>query len=1159
MIKYFLSFLFICVLFFKPNAQVDTSFWFVAPDISATMGQSPINLHIQTYSQAATVYVRQPANLGGVNATLTIPANSISVLNLTASITAVESAPTNTISNKGIYISATNNVSTYYTIGAGNNKEMISLKGQRAKGIDFYMPVPTTLLSVTTVTDAGVGFDVVATNTGTTTVLITPRAACIGHAKNVTFAISLTQGQTFSMKDNGVVNPSELAGSIVSADKPIAVTLSGAVRTITSCPSYFTDQITTSDNVGKDYVIIKGEATTDVAYILASVNSTSLAITNATGTVNWLINSGETYSVNIGSLTYIKTDKPVYVMHVSGYGCKLSGAQVTPAYCAGSYTTNFIRLSTDSLNLNLYTRAGYQSTFTLTSNGSPVTISPASFTTVPGTSGVLVAARLYFPTSAIAVGSHNVLTNSQDIFGLGVHNGGTTGGSAYAYTTEFGINTIVKANALPTATICSNTSFNLNGFVGGGPITGNWSFNGFGSLSAPSTSITNNVYTPSPIDTSIKSPPSLIGGVVNIVLTTTGICPNKTDTLKLYVKQAPIVTAGTASTICSNNPTVQLNGNVIGATTQGVWSIVAPANGSFAPSPSVLTASYITSNSDTALNVIKIVLTSTNNAGCNAVRDTIKITMNHAPIVTSSLIKPILKCANNPTVYLNGTVSGTTTSTGKWTTTGAGIFNPNNLSLICNYLPSASDIATGSVSIKLESTNNLQCKKVQDSVTVIFTQPVTVNVGVDVNSCKNNPITPLNAVITGTATNTGIWYGGVGTFTNSNTALTPTYIATAGEVATGFVILTFSTTNNGLCNGVSDQIRIDYRNKPTANFNVGPVCFNQANVFNNNSVDPSGAGITNNNWSFGDGGTSTNINTTNTYSVAGTYTSQLIVTNGYGCKDTIRKAVTIYPLPTPSMQVTRACSGASLQINFVDLSSVSPPSTIPTLGGYFWDLGGFGSAVTKDTSVVFPNQGLYSITHIVTTNYGCSATITQSVNITSVPSASFIPVYNNTQGLVSDVGFTDLSISAINWFWNLGNGLVSNQQNPSTTYTANGTYTVSLTIADAFGCTNTFTSTVKISNVVSEITQLIPNIISPNNDGKNDIWRLDFINVYFPNAEIEIYNRWGEQLFKSTGYSNAWDGSYKGNALPVGAYFYTIKLNDPKITEVYKGTITLIK
>ncbi len=1157
--KYLLSFLFITVFFLKPKAQVDTSFWFVAPDISATMGQAPINLHIQTYSVGATVYVRQPANLGGVNATLTIPANTITVLNISASITAVESAPTNSVSNKGIYISATNNVSIYYTIGSANNKEMISLKGQRAKGIDFYMPVPTTLLSAVTITDSGVGFDVVATNTGVTTVLITPRADCIGRIKNNTFAVSLNQGQTFSMKDNGVVNPSELAGSIVSADKPIAVTLSGAVRTSTSCPSYFADQITTSDNIGKDYVIIKGDATTDVAYILAPVNSTSLTITTGTGTVNWLINSGETYSVNINSLTYIKTDKPAYVMHVSGYGCKLSGAQVTPAYCAGSYSTTFTRLSTDSLNLNLYTRSGYQNSFTLTSNGSTVAISPSSFTVVPGTSGNLVAARLYFPTSAVPVGSHNLLRNSQDIFGLGVLNGGTGGGSSYAYSTEFGVSTIVKANSVPSATICSNTSFVLNGFVGGGPITGNYTYNGFGTLSAPSTSITNNIYTPSPIDTSIKQPPNLIGGLVKFVLTTTGICPNKSDTLKLYIKQAPIVTAGTASTICSNNATVQLNGNIVGATNQGIWSTVAPANGSFTPSASSFSAMYIPSNTDTALNVIKIVLTSTNNAGCNAVTDTIKITMNHAPLVLSSLTKPILKCANNATVFLNGTVSGTTTSTGKWTSNGSGYFFPSNLSLICNYIPSVADITAGNVWIKLESTNNLQCKKVQDSVNVIFTQPVTVNLGVDINSCKNNPQSALNAVITGTATNSGVWYGGLGTFNSSNTVLTPTYIATPAEVSSGFVILTFSTTNNGLCNGVSDQIRIDYKEKPTANFGVIPVCYNKASVFNNSSVDPSGAGITNYNWNFGDGSTAITATAVNTYSAAGSYTAQLVVTNGFNCRDTISKPVTVYPLPTASLQITRACSGSSLQVNFSDFSSVTPPSTIPVNGGYFWDLGGFGSSITKDTSVVFPGQGLYSITHIVTTNYGCVATIIQTINVTPAPSASFIPVYNNTQSILSNVDFTDYSISASNWLWNLGNGLMSNQQNPSTTYTANGTYTVSLTIADAFGCTSTFTATVKISNIVSEITQLIPNVISPNNDGKNDIWRLDFINVYFPNADIEIYNRLGEQLFKSSGYSNAWDGSYKGSPLPVGAYFYVINLNDPKITEIYKGTITVIK
>lgn len=1158
MIKYLFSFLFIFFLFLKSNAQVDTSFWFAAPDISATMGDSPINLHIQTYSVPVIVYVRQPANLGGVNATFTVPVNTTSVLALTASLTSVESSPTNSVSNKGIYISTTGNVSAYYSIGAGNNKEIISLKGQRAKGTDFYMPVPNSILT-STIADALLGFDVVATNTGVTTLLITPRAACVGRAKNVTFAVSLNQGETFSVKDSKSVNPSELAGSIVSADKPISVTLSGAIRTTTSCPSYFADQITTSDNIGKDYVIIPGEATSDMTYILAPVNGTSLTISNSTTTINWLINSGETYSISTPSLTYIKTDKPVYVMHVSGYGCKLSGAQVTPAYCAGSYTANFTRLSSDSLNLNLYTRSGFQNSFTLTSNGVPIPISGTSFTTVPGTAGDLVAARLYFPTSSIPVGSHNVLRNNLDIFGLGVRNGGTSGGSSYAYSTNFGISSFVIANTVPTATICSNTSFTLNGQVGGGPITGNWTYNGFGTLSQPSNTLTNNVYTPNPIDTSIKVPANLIGGVVKFVLNSTGICPNKADTLKLYIKQAPIVSAGTASTICSNNATVQLNGNVIGATNQGVWSVIAPATGSFAPSASSFTSAYVPSSNDTTLNLIKIVLTSTNNAGCNAVTDTLKITMNHAPIVKSSLVKPILKCANNATVFLSGTVSGTTTSTGQWSTSGSGIFVPNNLSLINNYIPSPADIATGSVSVKLESTNNLQCKKVQDSVTVIFTQPVSVNLGVDLNSCKNNPVTALNAAITGTATNTGIWYGGLGTFTNSNTALTPTYIATATEVSAGFVILTFSTTNNGLCNGVSDQIRIDYRNKPTAGFNVNSVCLNQASVFNNNSVDPAGAGITTNNWTFGDGNTSNTSNTINTYSAAGNYTAQLVVANGYNCFDTIKKTVTIYPLPTASMQVTRACSGSSLQINFTDLSSITPPSTIPLNGGYFWDLGGFGTSITKDTSVIFPGAGLYSITHVVTSNFGCVATVIQSVNVTPKPQANFTWGLNNTPSLISNVDFSDQSISASNWLWNFGNGLVSNQQNPSTTYTANGTYTVSLTISDAFGCTNTFTSSVKISNVVSEITQLIPNIITPNNDGKNDIWRLDFINVYFPNADIEIYNRWGEQLFKSTGYSNAWDGSYKGNPLPVGAYFYTINLNDPKIDEIYKGTVTILK
>jgi len=1151
--KYLFFFLFIVFIIITGKAQIDTSFWFVAPNISNTLGETPITLHVQTYNQAATVYVRQPANLSGVNATLTINASSTGTLDLTSNLANVESAPVNTVSTKGLYISSNSKVSVYYTIGAGANKEMISLKGQKAKGSDFYIPIPTTLTTAVTYTDAGVGFDVVATQTGVTTILITPRAACVGRAKNVTFSKSLNQGETFSVRDINSVNPSELAGSIISSDKPIAVTVSGIVQNGAGCVSNYADQITTSSDIGKDHVILKSQTgSTNIAYILATVNSTSLTITNSTTTVNWLINFGETYTVNITDpITFISSDKPVYVINISGYGCKMSGAQVAPAYCSGSYTTAFTRLSSDSLHLNLITRSGFQNTFTLTSNGSNVPVAGASFTTVPGSAGNLVAARLYFPVSSIPVGSYNLLRNANDLFGLGVLNGSTANGSAYSHASEFGTSAYVTANSVPTATICSNTTFTLNGQIGGGPITGVWSTNGFGTLSAPNTQIINNVYTPNPVDTNIKP--------LKFVLTSTGNCPNKSDTLKLTVKQAPIVNAGFDLVTCSNNPTVQLNGNVIGPTTQGFWSVVAPGSGTFVPAINNFTAGYNLSNADTALNSIKIVLTSTNNAGCNAVTDTMKITVNKAPLVTSSSVKPLIKCSNNASVFLNGTVSGTTTSTGSWTTTGTGYFSPNNLSLICNYIPSVADIATGTVSLKLTSTGGQPCKAVSDSVTVIFTQPVTVSAGPDLNSCKNNPSTILNAVITGTATNSGIWYGGSGVFSPTNTALTTTYVASPSEVSAGFVVLNFSTTANGICNGVSDQIRIDFREKPTANFTVNTVCLNQATIFTDQSVNTSGLGSINGwQWEFGNGATSTSVNPVYTYTVPGTYTTQLVISSTFGCYDTIRRPVTVYVLPTASMQISRACSGSAQQISFTDQSSIPSPGSIPATG-YYWDFGGFGFSVSKDTSIVFPSEGIYNITHVVTSSNGCVSTITQSVNITPKPKAKFIYTNNSTQSLETNIAFTDSSNSAVSWSWNLGNGQTSNIQNPIGTYAANGTYTVSLTITDQFGCSDTYTTLVRISNIVSELTQLIPNMITPNNDGKNDFWRLDFINVYYPKAEIQIYNRWGELLFESTGYSNAWDGSYKGTPLPVGAYYYTINLNDPKDTKIYKGTVTLLK
>src|SRR6478735_7437286 len=95
-----LRILFLLVLFsYRSDAQRDTSFWFVAPDISSVMGDNPVVFHFQTYDHSSIVYIRQPALSGtlAINATLTIPAFSTFTLNVTPYISVVESAPTNSI------------------------------------------------------------------------------------------------------------------------------------------------------------------------------------------------------------------------------------------------------------------------------------------------------------------------------------------------------------------------------------------------------------------------------------------------------------------------------------------------------------------------------------------------------------------------------------------------------------------------------------------------------------------------------------------------------------------------------------------------------------------------------------------------------------------------------------------------------------------------------------------------------------------------------------------------------------------------------------------------------------------------------------------------------------------------------------------------------
>jgi gliding motility-associated-like protein len=121
--------------------------------------------------------------------------------------------------------------------------------------------------------------------------------------------------------------------------------------------------------------------------------------------------------------------------------------------------------------------------------------------------------------------------------------------------------------------------------------------------------------------------------------------------------------------------------------------------------------------------------------------------------------------------------------------------------------------------------------------------------------------------------------------------------------------------------------------------------------------------------------------------------------------------------------------------------------------------------------------------------------------------------------------------------------------NPITTPTDNITYTLTAT---SLTCGSS-TSKVFV-RVYKKIT--IPNTFSPNNDGVNDLWNIEAL-VTYPESSTFIYNRYGQQVYQSSGYAKPWDGTSNGSPLPAGTYYYIIDLRNktPKLS----GWVLLVR
>ncbi len=352
--------------------------------------------------------------------------------------------------------------------------------------------------------------------------------------------------------------------------------------------------------------------------------------------------------------------------------------------------------------------------------------------------------------------------------------------------------------------------------------------------------------------------------------------------------------------------------------------------------------------------------------------------------------------------------------------------------------------------------------------------------------------------------------------------------------------ITLGIMENG-CLSQPYSVQVIVNPNPTApNITYDPTCLGDDLHLNAETIANASY-----NWIGPNGYTSTQQNPViqnATQSNAGSYSVSITDTNG--CVSALStQNVTIFNLPTVSFTASPTSGCTPLTVNF--------NNTTPSTTAYFWQFGDNGVDTISNPTHTYNQSGSYSVTLTVTDNNGCINTLTNNNMITVHPQ----PVADFTTN--PDVGAPNFPVTFNStytttpgtWYWDFGDGTTENFQVPTTqhAFTNMGTYTITHIVESQFGCKDTITKTF----LVLKIT--IPNVFTPNGDGRNDFFVIDGIDQ-MTGTHLIVFNRWGNKIFESTDYKNDWDGENAAD----GVYYFILTFKDD-LFETTNGTVTILR
>ncbi|MCB0819161.1 MAG: PKD domain-containing protein [Bacteroidetes bacterium] len=198
-------------------------------------------------------------------------------------------------------------------------------------------------------------------------------------------------------------------------------------------------------------------------------------------------------------------------------------------------------------------------------------------------------------------------------------------------------------------------------------------------------------------------------------------------------------------------------------------------------------------------------------------------------------------------------------------------------------------------------------------------------------------------------------------------------------------------------------------------------------------------------WDFGDGTGSDEAEPYHLYTENGTYTVTVIVTSSELCRDTVTLSVPIDVTgPTADFSSPTPANCAPSVVEFFDYSTGAVE--------WLWDFGDGTTSTEQNPVKLYDNPGVYDVQLISYSAMGCADTLFRPEYVTVLGPATSFTASAVSACVGATVDFTDLSNGAVEWEWNFGEGTSSTIQNPSFTYTEEGSFTVTLFSKDTLGC-----------------------------------------------------------------------------------------------------------